>query len=165
MRGAPIRRRSQLEAIENARLFQELSESNATLKEALEQQTATAEVLRLVAASPDNVAQVLAGIAERTTRLTDDEAQWPAAMWTSLPDDRLRRAQSIERPPRAKSLDSPGSFTSRVLREGRPLRVADMSGPDGDPYAADSQRSARNTGSRWGRAPTATPRTRWPISR
>ena len=46
-------------AIENARLFQELEQRTAELTEALEQQTALREVLRVIASSPTESAAVL----------------------------------------------------------------------------------------------------------
>ena len=58
-------------AIENARLFQELEESNRQVTEALEQQTALGEVLRVIAASPTDVQPVLEAVAERAARLLD----------------------------------------------------------------------------------------------
>src|SRR5215212_7322076 len=63
-------------AIENARLFQELEgrnaelqESNRQVTEALDQQTATADVLRVIASSPTDLQAVLDAIAESAEKL------------------------------------------------------------------------------------------------
>ena len=51
-------------AIENVRLFQEL-------KESLEQQTATSEILGVIASSPTDIQPVLDVVAENAARLCD----------------------------------------------------------------------------------------------
>ncbi len=90
-------------AIENVRLFQEL-------KESLEQQTATSEILGVIASSPTDIQPVLESVAENAARLCEatdahdlrcvegDELRlWRSFGSIPMPPSRVRthRSQSI----------------------------------------------------------------------
>lgn len=58
-------------AIENVRLFEEVKARTQDLTEALEQQTATSEILRVISSSPTDIQPVFNAIAESAVRLCD----------------------------------------------------------------------------------------------
>jgi GAF domain-containing protein/anti-sigma regulatory factor (Ser/Thr protein kinase) len=65
-------------AIENVRLFKELQARNAEITEALEQQTATSEILRVISSSPTDLQPVFDTILDRAIRLCEGNV---AVLW------------------------------------------------------------------------------------
>ena len=58
-------------AIENVRLFNELQTRNREIIESLEQQTATSDILRVIASSPTDIQPVLEAVVQNAARLCD----------------------------------------------------------------------------------------------
>src|SRR5499426_1623416 len=87
-------------AIENVRLFREL-------KESLEQQTATSEILDVIASSPTDIEPVLDVVAQNAARLcdatdaaiwrTDGDKYWLVASHGSIPVPRSEESRSMTR--------------------------------------------------------------------
>ena len=109
-------------AIENVRLFHET-------KEALERQTATAEVLKVMSASPSDVQPVLDIVAERAAQLCRAEG---GRVW--LADGDKLRANAISGQGASYGRDAlgselmlrPTSVVGRAFLEGRTVHVDDV---------------------------------------
>ena len=113
-------------AIENVRLFQELQAKNRELTEALEQQTATAEILRVISSSPTDLQPVLDAVVESAARLCGSDD----AVIRSADGDGLRRVAHFGSLPDPAATDIhpivSGSVGSRAFLERRAIHVEDI---------------------------------------
>ena len=110
-------------AIENVRLFKELETRNGELTEALEQQTATAEILRVISESPTDTQPVFDAIADRAMRLCgasvgavlmfDGELLHVVAMANFTADSAIARAFPM-RPSHSGSASARAIFTRHI---------------------------------------------------
>jgi GAF domain-containing protein len=109
-------------AIENVRLFKEIQERNAELREALEHQTATSEVLGIISRSPTDVQPVLDAIVESAARVCGIDN---LGLRLREGNNLISRAQFGAVPPgRVEiSVDEPAP---RWVREHGTLHVADV---------------------------------------
>jgi len=117
-------------AVENVRLFKELEARNRDVTEALEQQTATAEILRVISSSPTDVQPVFDAIAHNARRLCeagsaqvvtyDGELMWLQSLDHISPEhaDALRGVF-----PLAPHM---GSAAGRAILTGAPVHIPDL---------------------------------------
>ena len=105
-------------AIENVRLFQEL-------KESLEQQTATSEILGVIASSPTNIQPVLNTVAENAARVCDAND----AIIRLVEGNMLHRVAHHGTIPASVASEIPidrSSMNSRSVADGETIHVHDL---------------------------------------
>jgi two-component system, NtrC family, sensor kinase len=137
-------------AIENVRLFTELQESNRELTTALDTQTATSDILRVISRSQTDVQPVFDAIVASVvrlmgaytgmlTRITGDQIEMAALTGTDAAGDAATRAVF----PQSLQSEEPHA---QVIRDRVPLNIADA---HTDPRVPEAHRAvARARGNR-----------------
>ena len=130
-------------AIENVRLFKELQTSNHELTTALEQQTAIAEILRVISSSVTDPQSVFDTIVKSAVRLCGGTA---CAVLTCDDESIHVRAQVGEKPETREAVQSRfpvplntlnrDSLVGRVVLDGQVVHVHDFEVPEAAPEGA-----------------------------
>jgi signal transduction histidine kinase len=116
-------------AIENARLLSELRARTDDLTEALEQQTATSQVLQVISSSPGELERVFQAMLENATRvcgsnfgtlyLREDDAFRAVSMHGATPDYLRARLGQLVHP-------GPGTGLGRAVRTKQAVHISDV---------------------------------------
>ncbi|MGE0116677.1 MAG: GAF domain-containing protein [Dongiaceae bacterium] len=116
-------------AIENVRLFDEVNTRTADLSKALQQQTATAEVLKVISRSAFNLESVLQTLIESAARLCDADK----STITRQIGGKFYRAEAYGFSPEFLAFvrnipvePERGSVSGRALLDGRAVQIADI---------------------------------------
>jgi GAF domain-containing protein len=118
-------------AIENVRLFDEVQARTRELSEALEQQTATSDVLRVISSSPGELEPVFQAMLENATRIC--EAKFGTLMLREGDAFRIMAIHGTlppkyveERRRRPVMPATPGTGLAHLIAAKRPIQIADI---------------------------------------
>src|SRR5438445_85863 len=118
-------------AIENVRLFKELGARNRDVTEALEQQTATGEILRVIASSSTDLQPVLDALVESASRL----CQAADTFLLLVEGDQLRVAAlhgSVDENARLSNTINRGWVAGRAIVDARTVHVEDLANAEAE---------------------------------
>ena len=123
-------------ALQNAWLFSEIQTRNREISEALEQQTATSDILSIIAENPTDIQPVLDAVAERAARLCNSydaaitriigENYWIVAHWgpVPIPEDNLLNGIPLNH----------DTVTGRAMVEKKTIHIHDLLAEPADAY-------------------------------
>jgi two-component system NtrC family sensor kinase len=131
-------------AIENARLLKELRQRTEELSESLQQQTATADVLKVISSSPGDLSPVFASILANATRICEARfgilflAEGEAFRVVAMQGVPVEFAEARRREPVIHA--GPGTTMYMASRTKQPVQIADIRANPA--YTDDPQRFA-----------------------